>query len=236
MRFRKIVKLFENECVCVLGKKGRGKDMLMANVIERRKLPYISNMDYNALRKPFDYSMIDLSGNDYKTLLNGNIKPYSYPYKDDEDFYISDCGIYFPSQYCNDLNRAYPQLAMFQALSRHFGARFHVNCQQLSRVYDKIREQSDCYILCLWCKVIGRLVIQRVRIYDNAESASQARKPLRLPKPLIEGKDHKLQRRIQEQNYEALHGTIREGILIYWNKSNYDTRRFKTIFEKGDTT
>ena len=38
MRFKKIIKLFEDQNVCVCGLRGTGKDLLMSNVVIRRKL------------------------------------------------------------------------------------------------------------------------------------------------------------------------------------------------------
>ena len=46
MRFRKIVKMFKKGNVCITGLRGTGKDVLMGNVINRVKYPYISNLDY----------------------------------------------------------------------------------------------------------------------------------------------------------------------------------------------
>ena len=53
MNMRKIVKLFEQGNVCVVGLRGCGKDMLFANVIARRRQPYVSNTDYHCKKSPF---------------------------------------------------------------------------------------------------------------------------------------------------------------------------------------
>lgn len=50
MRLKKIIKMFEKGNVCVCGLKGSGKDMLFANVVNRRMKPYVSNTEY-ALRQ-----------------------------------------------------------------------------------------------------------------------------------------------------------------------------------------
>ena len=36
-----------------------------------------------------------------------------HPYPDGTDIYLSDAGIYFPSQFCSELNREYPFMAVF---------------------------------------------------------------------------------------------------------------------------
>lgn len=238
MRFKKIIRMFEDGNTCVCGLRGRGKDMLMGNVIVRRGLPYVSQVNYGGKHIPLDMKVLEVSGNTYKDFITGNIKKYVYPYEDGTDIYISDVGVYFPSQYCSELNKAYGQIAVFQALSRQLGkCNFHFNAQNLNRCWDKIREQSDQYILCRKCIVLfGKIVIQLGTIYDRAESAQNRQKPLLLPRSKIGGKEYRLQREVARANFEASHGTVKNFILLYWNKSNYNTRIFKEILENGKET
>lgn len=235
MRLRRVIKFFEEGNVSICGLKGRGKDMLMANVVIRRKLPYISNMDYGGEHYDLDFKLLDLGGNTYKDFLNSTVKYYRYPYPDKTDIYISDAGVYFPAQYCNELNRDYKNLPAFAALSRHIGnCAVHTNSQALSRVWDKWREQSDIYILCRRCFYVCGLVFQRITIYDKYQSALDRQQPLRIPLPVFANKEMKLNRKIQLAQFEAAHGSIKSAWLIYRNKSNYDTRRFKSILEEGE--
>lgn len=218
----------------MFGKKGRGKDLLFGNVIQRRSLPYCSNIDYGGNFYKFDYNTIDCGTNTYKDFINGTVKYYSFPYPDGTDIYLSDCGIYFPSQFCNELNKQYLYMSVFQAISRHVGlSNFHVNAQALNRVWDKIREQSDIYILCRRCIYFHGLVFQWITTYDRYDAAVSMMKPLQLPKPLISNRELRLQRSIQVAQFEAAHGTITNGLLIYRNKSSYDTRYFKKLLEEG---
>lgn len=237
MRFAKIVKLFEEGNVSVCGLKGRGKDMLMANVAIRRDKPYISNVDYGGKWIKLDPSMLNVNGNTYKNFLQGNIKPYEYPYDDGIDWYISDAGIYFPAQYGGQLDRDFAEMPILFALIRQLGdASIHTNSQSLTRVWLKIREQSDTFILarkCIYIKWL-RLVIQRVTIYDSEESASRRLQPLALPKIPLLAKNRRqleLQRDTAIANHEASHGKIKSAWLIYRNKSNYNTRIFKEILK-----
>lgn len=235
MRFKKIIEYFKKGSVSVCGMKGRGKDMLMANVVVRRKKPYIANIDYGGEHITFKYEDIAIPSS-YNDIVEGNIKPYEFPYDDGTDIYLSDCGIYFPSQYCNELNKRYRELPTFMALSRQLGdCSVHTNSQALGRVWDKIREQSDIYILarrCIYIKWL-RIVIQRVTIYDKYESALERRLPLNIPLPLFANKEMKLNRTIKLNEYESSHGLINSRWLIYRNKSTYDTRYFKTLM-KGE--
>lgn len=175
MRFRRIIRYFKRGNVSVCGLRGRGKDMLMANVVVRRRKPYVSNVDYGGEFIRFDPNLINLSGNTYKSFLSGNVVPYCFPYEDGTDFYISDVGVYFPSQYCSELNKQFPHIPAFMALTRHLGdCNFHYNVQNLNRCWDKIREMSDIYIMCRRCIVILGLVFQTVRIYEKYDSAVSA--------------------------------------------------------------
>lgn len=236
MGIRKIVKMFNNNSVSICGKKGRGKDMLTANVIaRRRKKYYISNVDYKVRKSKwikFNPALLRI-GNTYDTFLRNKIKTYIYPYPDGTDIYISDCGVYFPSQYCGELNRDYKDIPTFMALSRQLGDCYvHTNAQNLNRVWDKIREQSDMYISCQWCKVFGKIVVQKVRVYEKYESAVANVPPCRIKVPLFNN-DRRQRAQIEREHYYCTHGKIKTYILIYWNKSKYDTRLFKTILEEG---
>ncbi len=238
-----IKKTFEFGNVCVVGLKGRGKDMLMSNCVDRRGLPYICNTDYhcknpNSVYIPLCLGNLDC-GNSYLNFVNGNINYYKYPYNDGVDVYIPDCGVYFPAQYNGELNKRYPSFSVFMALSRHLGkCNVHTNCQNLNRVWDKIREQSDIYVMCDKIKVIGRLVFQTVTIYDKAD-ACQNRvkpfKPLKLPlfnrdnqRTIIRAKNEELRRSFEERN-----GTVKRRLLVYVNHTDYNTRIFRDMLLEG---
>lgn len=233
-------KYFERGNVCVTGLRGCGKDMLIANVVVRRKLPYVSNVDYTNDERynPFDYNTLKVPNN-YKNFIEGHINPYVYPYPESTDVYISDVGVYFPSQYCNELNRDYKELPVLMALSRQLGDfNVHINVQNLNRAWDKLREQSDTYISCLWCKVLfgGRLVIQKIRIYEKYQSCVDRVKPCKIHVPLrIRADEAKAIIQTHKDSHENAYGKIIDRILIYRNKSPYDTRIFKSILQGGST-
>lgn len=234
MRFKKLIRLFEDGNVCVCGLRGRGKDLLFANVISRRNMDYVSNIDYGGKFHNFNYDDLDCGQNQYTNFISGDVKYYQYPYPDGTDVYLSDAGIYFPSQFCSDLNRKFPYMSVFQAISRHVGdCNFHFNAQNLNRVWDKIREQSDIYILCRRCFYIKGFVLQFITIYDKYDSAVARMKPLKLPMPLLSNKETRMMRKIQIAQFEAAHGSIENRILIYKNKSNYNTRQFNQILKEG---
>lgn len=230
MRFKKIVQLFKNYSVSVSGSKGSGKDLLTANVIARRRTPHISNMKYQDDTIPFEYSKLDCGGNTYKELMKGKVKPYKFPYPDGTDVYLSDCGVYFPAQYNGELNKDYREFPTFMALSRHLGdCRVHINSQCANRTWDKIREQCDYYIRCRRSFVFfGKICITFVTLYDKYESALSRVRPCRIRVPLF-NRQAQMQAKIYRDNFFNQHGDVKNKILIYWNKSKYDTRHFKKL-------
>lgn len=243
MRIKHIAKKFEQGNVCVVGERGRGKDMLIANVIAYRNLDYISNVEYIKKRglQPkyyyLDFDALDCGKNTYKEFMSDNVNYYEYPYPMGCDVYISDVGVYMPSQFCNELNRDYKYIPTFMALSRQLGnCNVHINVQNLNRAWDKLREQSRTYITCLGCKVIPlfgkQLVVQKIRLYEQYNACVQNVPKLKIPLYLVLGKD-KLMSKLYKLNYKIQHGEIEEKTLIYWNRSNYDTNVFRAILKKG---
>lgn len=234
MGLKKIIKKFREGNVCVTGLRGRGKDLMIANVVVRRGEPYVCNVDYGGNHYPLEPENLDCGKNTYKNFISGDVKYYKYPYPDGTDVYISDAGIYFPSQYCGELNKEFPYISTFSAISRHVGdVNLHFNVQNLNRCYDKLREMSDCYLNCLGCKVIFGIVFQLVREYDNYDSCIKRIKPFNVNVPIIGSGATRYNVRLQKANYEANHGYIKNHILIYRNKSNYNTRFFKDMLENG---
>lgn len=231
-----IAKKFEQGSVLVCGMKGKGKDLIMGNVIAYRKKQYVSNLDYGGERYEFNYKDIDLGGNTYDTML-ATPRYYEYPFPPATDIYLSDVGVYFPAQYCNELNKKYQSIPYFMALSRQVGreARVHANCQNISRIWDKIREQSDTYIRCTHCFYVPKinLVIQRVVLYDKYESAQNRVNPCRIKVPMFGNKDRILNAQIYCDNFYNQHGEVHDYWLIYFNKSNHDTYYFEKLLKEG---
>lgn len=246
---RLVYKHFEQGNCLVYGLRGDGKDLLFSFITNRqvkskiktgkkqsRSREYISNVDYTANKgfNRFDPAVdMSLGGNDFHNFINNDLKYYDYPYKDDTDYFISDAGVYFPSQYNGELDKKYKSMPLFQALSRHLGkANVHSNVQNLNRLWIKIREQSDIYIHCRGCRVrklFGNLffVKQKLTIYDNLTSAEQKRPPF--PLLLVQGKEG----RMRKAEYKAKYGSIRKITICYLAKLTYDDRIFKTMLLGG---
>lgn len=69
-------------------------------------------------------------------------------------------------------------------------------------------------------------------IYEKYESAVNRVPPFRLKRPLI-NPDRVQTWEIQKQSYEIAHGLVKPRILIYLNKSKYNTRIFKEMLENA---
>lgn len=229
----RFVKLFDDGNVLVSGLRGRGKDMAFCVVVNHRKRDYISNVVYSDPKKrfkcfPLDLNVWNLSCNTYEDMTSGNPNPYNYPYPDGLDYYISDSGVYFPSQHSTELAKKYKGASMFVALSRHLGdSNVHCNVQNISRLWLHIREQSDIYVVMQPIKVFKKWCRLTALVYDNCESAE---KQIKIPFFGLGkiARDNKMK-------FEIAHGRIRK--IRFWTKIPYcyDDRRFKKILESNST-
>lgn len=225
----KVVRLFKQGNSLISGYRGKGKDVLFCFVINKRKENYISNVNYSDPRKKykrfdFDIKVWELAGNTYEDIAEGKVKSYTYPYPDGIDYYISDCGIYFPAQYHKELDKKYKSAPVFQALSRQLGdCNVHANSQAQNRVWDKLREQAEVYIVCDWVKFIRKRFIQKITVYDKAESAE-----LKVKKPFFGlGKIA----REKKLDFEIAHGKMYSIVYSGKLKYDFDSRRLKHILE-----
>lgn len=215
--------------VVVTGLRGRGKDVLFSLVVNSSKCKYISNVDYTGDNRyvPFTVDDISVGGNTFVNFLTGKIIPYKYPHEDGIDYFISDSGVYFPSQEFSRLNKWYPSLPIFQALSRHLGdCNFHANVQNLNRLWDKIREQADSYLLCISCRVrFHKFVSMKLIYYDRYQSCVDRVKPMRRRWGRL-GK-------IEYDKFTASYGVIKPLKIFGILRRSFDSRRFKSILESG---
>lgn len=240
MFFSKIIKMFEEGNVCVCGLRGTGKDVVFGNVIARRKKPYVSNLDYTDGEnyQKLDFDKIDVGKNTWRNLLKGKVRYYKFPYQSGSDIYVSDVGIYMPSQYCSELNREFPHLPTYMALSRQVSHNnFHINVQALNRSWDKIREQSDQYIRCRYlCKWLAKLgiILQKITIYDKYQSCVDRVEPCRIRLPLIASAEVRQQAELYLDKFFNTYGSVKNHWLLYINRSKHDTYYFEKLFEEGE--
>lgn len=230
---RSIIRSFEKGNVCVCGMMGTGKDVLFGNVINRIKRPYISNLDYGGQRIKFKPWMLNFN-NTWRNLMEDHINRFEYIFPDRFHFYMSDLGIYMPSQNQSELCKEYPYIPTSMPMMRQVaGAWFHANCQVPNRIWDKAREHFDIWYRCIFCKVLfGKIVIQYLIEYDKYQSVVDRVPPFPLRRPLL-NKDRQQLYDIQKSNYLISHGKVKPKFLIYWNRSKHNTRGFKEMFENA---
>lgn len=229
---KKLIKIFKSGNVIVSGLRGNGKDLVFCYVINKRKENYISNVEYSSPKKKykwFEFSkrVWDLNGNGYENFMGDKVKKYVYPYPDGIDYYISDCGIYFPSQMHKELDKKERGAPIFQALSRQIGdCNIHLNSQRRSRIWDKMREQSDLNIVMRGAIVIGKIIFMRWTEYEKDESADT-----QIKKPFF-GIGKKARER--KLNFEVANGKIKNSWVFGLLPFSYDSRRFKKVLENGN--
>lgn len=218
---------FESGNCIVFGKKGKGKDLLFNAVINKRNKLAYSNILFNKkliqLKPIKDFSV---EPNTYLNMLNGNIEKINKTIKEQTDMYISDGGIYLPSQYSMQLCKLYPSLPIFYATSRHLGnMNIHINTQYLGRVWDKLREQADNYFKCVETKRVGNSLITTIIYYDTYKSAMAELLPFKI------GLFNSSEVKASLKEFEAKNGTVKQLKIKQKIKHvYYDTRYFHKVF------
>lgn len=221
-----LVDSFKRCNVIVFGKKGTGKDLVFNKVINARKQQCYTNIPYSAkychLAEVRDFTV---EPNTYKDFLNGTLKTVEKTRSERMDFYISDGGIVLPSQYHGELDKRYPSLPIFYALSRHLtNSNIHINTQNLSRVWDKLREQADCYVRVERTVKVFGLLFTTFTLYDYYESAKQCLQPY--PHGIFDSAFNTA----SFNEYVAMHGNIKRHIIVQRVKDvYYDTRYFHKV-------
>ena len=217
---------FENGNVIVTGRKGYGKDVLFNAVINWRKKEYHSNLNYGGAFIPFNISELELTPNTYNDFIKGTItKVEKNDSFENSDIYISDGGVYLPSQADYLLHKIYPSLPITYALNRHqFNNGIHVNAQRIERIWKALREQADYFVLMRKrpLKLPFFLVLFTTE-YDRYESA---RKELQPMKNTLLNKYSKAEKDL----FTANNGFVKNGIIIVRKRSlHYDSRAFHEI-------
>lgn len=224
-----IAEKFEKGNVIVFGKKGHGKDIIFNAVINFRNKHCYSNIQFNrdlvSIRSIKDFSV---EPNTYINMLEQNITIIPKKITEKTDMYISDGGIYLPSQYSQQLIKLYPSLPIFYATSRHLGnMNIHINTQYLGRVWDKLREQADGYFKAVETKksLFGKSLITEIIYYETYKSAMAELLPYE--RSLFESGEEKS----SLKEFEAKNGEIKRLYIKQPIKNvKYDSRYFHKVF------
>lgn len=222
-----LVSKFKDNNTIVFGAKGTGKDLLFQLVIYKSKLPYLSNIDYGYSYSNISLKDISVAPNTFESLIENNITIINKnPSIEGVNIFISDAGIYLPSQYDSKLSKEYASLPIFYALSRHlYNSNIHINTQALNRVWVKLREQSDHYFKTLkTIKFFPFVLLVKVRYFSEYQSAENNLLPMN--KSII----NKFNKGLSNQ-YEATNGIIKDFYVLIWRKKIfYDSRHFHKVF------
>lgn len=221
----KLKRTFNIHNVAIYGAKGKGKDLLTQLVINLKKKPYLSNIDYGGHFIPIELKDLNINPNTYEEFINGEVIKIDKKQEwEGLDVYISDCGVFLPSTYDMLLNKTYKSLPIYYALSRHlYNSNINFNTQALNRVWIKLREQADYYVLCRGIIKLPFHILICITYYDNYESA------LRKQKPVRKGLFNKF-RKSEKAIYDATYGDIHNSIVVIKKKHiHYDTRYFHRV-------
>lgn len=208
-------KQFEKQNVIVTGKKGTGKDVLFSAIINTRKKKAYSNIDYGKYTIVKPISFLNTLPNTYDNLLQNDVQIIEKNIDEGVDYYLSDGGIYLPSQYDVALckNENYKSLPIFYTLSRHLGdMNVHVNVQNINRLWIKLREHADYYITCKYCINLGPWMYLKTVHYESYDDCLNNKLPTRRRQSDERG-------RIEYRRY-----------LIPKRFLTYDTRHFHRVF------
>ena len=145
-----VVKNKFKECnVIVSGKKGTGKDLLFQLIISKRKREnYYANIDYGYKYHHIGLKDISVEPNTYLNFIDDDVKKIKKLHDDKEDIYISDGGIYLPSQYDSILYKKFPAVhyAIHLALSNDYNGvtqpYFYPETFFVEHSYNYISEQT----------------------------------------------------------------------------------------------
>jgi len=218
-----LVDIFNNHKTETFGYQGTGKDLLTSHIIRLIGRPHYGNIRYDGNTVLFDLIDLNAGGNTYQNLINGTVTKFRRKFSEGWHKYISDCGIYLPSQYHKDLEDLYPGMPVEFALHRQlYDSQIHINSQDIDRPWTKLTEQIDAFINTLGVRREGDYLYIRYIYYTKYDSARRGLLPL----PSTKGSGGE---RDAAQFY-ATYGEISEHeVRVDIQDIEYDTRYFKNV-------
>lgn len=223
---KRIKNAFTSGSVMVSGRKRFGKDVLFQTMINSRNETYFANINYGGDYHHIEMKDLLLGDNDYKSFIDGKVTQCEKIDKlEGHDIYISDGGVYLPSQMDSYLHKIYPSFPITYALSGHmYNNGIHVNTQRLDRVWKALREQADYFVrMRKRCLKLPFFIVLFTTEYEKYESAVQELSPM---KSTLFNKYSKAEKEL----YKAQHGFIKDGLIIVSKRSlHYDTRAFHKV-------
>lgn len=180
---------------------------------------------------------------------NVPIRCKKFPLYEGLDLILPEAQLYLPNTEFNTLDKKYPWLPVFIALSRHlYNMNILINSQEYIRPWVKIRGQQDFYVRALCTYGSGRFMrlispylpffrshlIVKVRTFEEQKSAENNMLPFEGKGAIneISKNAYISSGQATKEVYEASNGVIRDVYLLVKKKDIvYDSRYFhKVIF------
>jgi len=222
----KRLRSYFNSSVIVFGKKGTGKDLIFQYVINHSKKAqkdaYYSNLNYGGKFVETNVKDISVNPNTFLTLIKGQYTQVDWAFHNKCDIFLSDGGIYLPSQYDGTLDKLFPSFPIAYALSRQLNENnIHLNTQALGRVWLKVREQGEFYIKANRTISIFGFLITFWTGFDRYQSALDDVRPMG-------GRIFNKFSKAEKDTFIATHGYIKKGFIVQRKKNiKYDTFAFR---------
>ncbi len=221
-----LTRQFTYQNVIVFGKKRTGKDLIFQYVINKINKPHYANQSYGKKTIVESISSLSVAPNTFEDCIDNKFIVVKPLLKAGYNFYVSDGGIFLPSQYNTILNKKYPSFPIYYALSgqiRHMN--IHVNVQNILRLWDKIREQADYYVRAVKTVNLPFYLAVKVICYEEYEDAINNLKTLKVG--FFGNKFEKALKRVEN----SARGDIRSFWIFVRKKSiKYDTHYFEKVF------
>lgn len=229
--FKDMLWHFKKMNVVVAGKKGTGKDLVYQAIINARKEYYYTNLPggYGGNYEHTSIKNISCEPNTYDDFIKEKVVKCKRRFKEKCDIYISDAGVYLPSNLDSVLYKRYPSLPIYYALSRQLANHnIHANVQVFSKLWKALREQADFYVIAKKTIKLPFFIATKCITYEKLESAERELLPI---KNRVMNKYSKA----EVDQYNASNGVIRVGWVIQRKRAiKYDTRAFEKLLYDED--
>jgi len=206
---------FDQRNMLVVGGQGTGKDLCFSHVIQQRNEHHNALYKYSRKTTVIKVSDLSLAPNTFENIIQGifvKVPGLTRKFRDGEDTFLPDLGIFLPAQYNAFLDKKFETFSMFYPLGRQlFDMGIHCNVQDITRPWNKIREQADGFLFTLRTEDCGEVLKVYCIYYTRREDA--------------EGY-------IMPNNHEDAERRGISAHIIRVNKSEieYDTRYFREKF------
>lgn len=250
-----IVNRFKKKYLRIIKRKKLKDDKQIKSYFHKHPL-YLSTIDYGygcRIVSVDEFTLFNKKTNKVLTyqdfIDNVPIRCKKLPLYEGLDLILPEAQLYLPNTEFNILDKKYPWLPVFIALSRHlYNMNILINSQEYVRPWVKIRGQQDFYVRALctigsgrfmriispYLPIMRNYLIVKVRTFEEQKSAENNMLPFEAKGALneITKGAYITSGQATKEVYEASNGVIRNVYLFVKKKDIvYDSRYFhKVIF------